>query len=238
MTVGYPDYERLQLQSGQLLGNINQKVGTTEVTIAAVYVGSLPFINVYWDGGGSNGFYQIIVGYYTDETFSTQISAQDVIRAGFEVGITQFPTLSAFAAVAVVSQSAGNDVNVKVSAYGTTQRSTNFELNALDGNLIYPQSVTATPGTYTRLNCPHTFTGRLQTVVHFDSDTNVNFIYEYWELSVLAWVEVYVGRVVSAGEYTIREFAAPDAPKRFSIQNYGGTGNTTDIISVCALPSG
>lgn len=147
---GYPDYERLSLQSGILLYGNNIAITTTIVAFQG-YVGNLSYIDFFWNAVGGSDSYSIALLYFNDSSFSIGVAQTVSYRNGNSEGYRQFAILAPWVQIQVTPKAGGSATGIQIAFYGCMGESGNAKLGGFtksiwdsDGTIAAGGSVTTT----------------------------------------------------------------------------------------------
>lgn len=104
MTVGYQDYTRLSRSGGvQLYGSTASLVSGTFPFSG--YVGNSSYVTIAFNGGVGNDFVQLNMVYCSDSSFSQVVGFRRAVRTAGQFSITQYPNLSEWMQIQVITKS-------------------------------------------------------------------------------------------------------------------------------------
>jgi hypothetical protein len=124
---GYPDYARVPLAAGYLIGSGNATYSGNTL-IVQKYVGIWQYVNFFWAGGGGNRHYTITFQYYSDATYSTQIALKSCVRDDLSLGYTQVPVLSPYLVCFIEADTGSPTTAATWAMYGTSGYATAADL--------------------------------------------------------------------------------------------------------------
>jgi hypothetical protein len=217
MSVGYPDYARLNRSGGYLLYGVGATSPPENAILFEGYVGSFPYLNVVLNVNATSDFIRVVIAYYTDETFSTQIGFRYVIRGGGSFSVTQYANLSEWCAIFYDSIS-GNPVPfIQFAIYGaqsvagqTSLVSTDVPIYQSDGLVALSSSV--------QVNPLHVQPG--SAILGIFTTAAVWFVtvayYDYGSATYKRMYDIDSTITAKGGTYPV---SLPDAPLQLTISN-------------------
>lgn len=132
MPVGYPDYERLSRSGGYLLYGVANTTPLYDTILFSGYVGNWPYLTVALSINSTADFVQVIIAYYSDSTFATQVAFRYITRAGANFSVTQYANLTEWCQIWYISKS-GNPINfLGFSVYATSDPAETDQLVSTD----------------------------------------------------------------------------------------------------------
>lgn len=176
-TPGYPDYQRLSLQSGILLYGANAAITSTVVAFQG-YVGNLQYINSFWNAVGGSDSYSIQLLFATDSTFTTFVSQIVAYRNGNSEGFRQFGIFTPWLKLQLVPKAGTSATVVQASFYGCMGEISAAKLGGFTKS-IYDQEGSIGAGT--------TVTTTLTVVSPGTSVLSVFTNAAVWDLQLLAY---------------------------------------------------
>jgi hypothetical protein len=232
-TEGYPDYQRMSLSSGYLLGSGSGDIPNTIVVFQG-YVGSWGYINEYFQNLQSTDYYQVQVLYFSDATFSTLVAQQLGTRGGANVGARQWPVLTPWVKIQVAVAAPHVADNNIWTFYGSNQLASSAQLGDLDVPILHGSN--AIPTNTTILMIPdHIIPGPAILSV---SEAALGSYYtelDYFEYGSLSWlVFLNINDFCYAGGATLK-IALPDAPIRARVHNGASVTNTIGVYIMAEM---
>lgn len=142
MTEGYPDYARLAQQGGSLLYANTGSIPENTVLFQG-YVGPWPYINMFTDPHIGAENVTIVIQWFTDFTFTTQVGFRYAVRSQFSIAGTQYANLSPWLRIYYTTAS-GNPIAWDLfGVYGATGVADANELLSSDAPVLSGNPVIA-----------------------------------------------------------------------------------------------
>lgn len=233
MTVpGYPDYQRVSLASGVLLGSFTGAV-PSDTQVFKGYVGNWQALNTNWNSTNktSLAYYDVEYVYWTDNTFTTIIGEQIEVRSSEIQAFSQHVPQSPWLTVDIIYESGSALGNLVWSMYGSQILTSCAKIGGNNTPLIslhelvapgvtsFPQGLTI-PGTCS-LICT---TNGVPVVVDIQAyNPGVSGYQNFAELGLLT----------ASLDYTLIS-SVPDAPLNVQISNFN-TGSVTVNVYLSVL---
>lgn len=143
MSVGYPDYARLDRAGGYLLYEAVNATPPYDFALFKGYVGAFPYITLTLSCNFGTDTASVNIQYYSDATFATAVGRRIVNRVGTQFSVTQYANLSEWAIVYYTTVS-GNPVNfVWFTVYGSSGPATQAQLVSMDVPIFQFNAVVA-----------------------------------------------------------------------------------------------
>lgn len=118
MSIGYPDYTRLQTTGGYELASVAGPITDAQVIFQG-FVGSWPYLNIYTPAALSADEYQLIIGFFADSTQHTPVGTVLATRYTSAYALAQYAVLGPWVNIQVVTASGSAlDIGV-IGVYGT-----------------------------------------------------------------------------------------------------------------------
>jgi hypothetical protein len=159
VSIGYEDYARLSQQGAQLLYSGFNVTPAYDTSFFAGYVGSWPYITLRLSLSATADTVEVVLAYYSDSTFSTQVGVQLAVRNSGQLSVTQYSAITPWLAIFYITKS-GNPIEFfQISVYATSAPANQFNLVSMDvpiyqsnasvaaggGSLVIPQHVQPGP---------------------------------------------------------------------------------------------
>lgn len=220
MSVGFPDYARLEQQGGYLLYGASGVV-PLNTTLFQGYVGSWPYINLVTDPTSPADKIQVIMEYFTDATFTTLVAFRYAIRDQLSICQTQYANLSPW--LKVFYRTAGNNtINwAELAFYATTGEATSNALSSADEPLLSVNTTVVGGGNFTQ-EMQHIQPGDC-TLMIYTKATTWNAQMQYYSYSNAAQMQLWHGDSTQFPEGSSWSVPMIDAPHTFSFTNSGAT---------------
>lgn len=217
MTVGYPDYQRLDRAGGYLLYGVNNVTPPFNTRLFAGYVGLWPYITVALSVGNGADTAQIVLSYYTDETFATQVGFRIVNRQSGQFSVTQYANLSEWLIVSYVSKS-GNPVPfAEFAVYASVGTANQFQLVSMDVPVFQVNASVGIGATTTAIP-QHVQPG--PSVLSISTPSAAWFVeiayYDYGSGTFILLTHIDQTIAAKGGVFAV---AVPDTPIQVSIRN-------------------
>jgi hypothetical protein len=151
MSIGYPDYARLERAGGFLLYGSSNSTPPYNTNLFEGYIGLWPFLTLALSLGVGTDTVQVVIGYYTDETFSTLVGFRLINRQSAQFSVTQYANLSEWVSVRYVTKSGNPAPFASFGVYASTDPATQFHLVSMDVPLFQFDSTIAAGGTVTQV---------------------------------------------------------------------------------------
>jgi hypothetical protein len=223
-TPGYLDYARVNLAAGFLLAGNTVKI-TTSVNVFRGYVGAWSYVNTFWNASSGSDNYQILMQYYSDSTFGSQIGEQVGVRNSNCIAWRQYGVLSPWLIISILPVLGTDTVTITYAFFGSNSSSTSAKLASLDTDLLsFSGSIGATSNV--ALGLTHVIPG--PAIVTFHSNVNTTWTWELqrWDIGSAAWVDdAYLDQNILAFG-GIFEIALPDAQMQVLIGNGNAAAKT------------
>lgn len=221
--VGYPDYERISTQSGNLLASGSQVFSTTKIVFQG-YVGNWPYLNLFFNGGGGTGFYNVAWVYYLDDTFSQIVAEASSARGDLTTSYVQKTPLSPWLVIFIEPAPYNGGAAAQYALYGTTGKGDSSKLGVAAGPLFEQQqsiganSLTFFPAVIVQ-PCLATMSLCAQVATS-------GFLIQRYDISSQAFVTCFfiIGTV---NDYSVvTPIMLPDAPIQVGLQNRTAAAGT------------
>jgi len=132
MSVGYPDYTRLDRAGGYLLyGEVNVTPPYDTVLFQG-YVGLWPYLNLAVNMASSTDYVRLEINWYSDDTYTNLVGFRRIVRGGAQFSVTQYANLSEWAQLFYVTQSGDPIEFAFLGLYAATDTADQIQLVSTD----------------------------------------------------------------------------------------------------------
>lgn len=184
MTIGFPDWSRLQMQGGQQLLSAQYTINGVLVTPTMDTLG-FGFINVSIDDLGNLAHKEINVRFYADQAATIQISEMAYIIQSGSFDIKQFAVLSRYVNITIQNLETPANEIVTAFVYGSNSVMPPQQQSVASGPFINSsQNIAA--GAFMTLFAPYTYMG--PATLELSQYAN-----NKWYCITRAWTKVAVG---------------------------------------------
>lgn len=235
MTVpGYPDYQRLSLAAGVLLGSfVGDVTGTS--TVFKGYVGNWQALNSHWDSQNktSLAYYYVEYTYYSDDTFTTIVGSQFETRSSQHEGFSQHVPISAFVWITIIYLSGAAAGNQTYFVYGAQAATPVGRLASVSKPLLAENNAVGANGVVT--TSIGTIVPGWAHILIQASVAGVIILLQYYDPSVTSYI-TFSGEAIS-GNFNYQHFNVilPDAPVQVQYNGVSVAVTTVFALTVAEI---
>jgi hypothetical protein len=233
MSVGYPDYARLDRQGGYLLYGVENITPAYDTSLVQAYVGAWPYLTLALSCNMGADTAQIVIAYFTDETFTVRVGFRIVVRQSTQFSVTQYANLSEWVSVYYVTQSGNPALFASFSVYASVGQASQTELVSTDVPIFQTDaSIAATTTVNTTPQHVQPGRGLLNIYTNATSWFVILYYYDFGSASFLRLLQVDQTIAAKGGVFDISML---DAPMQVQIDNRDA-GAETFRISIMSAP--
>lgn len=217
MSIGYPDYQRLSRSGGFLLYGQSNVTPPYDTALFQGYIGLWPYLNVALSIGASADTVEIVINYYSDDTFTHIVGFRNIIRQGGQFSATQYANLSEWCQVFYVTKSGNPILFASFAVYAASESANQIQLVSTDVPVFLFNAAIAASGS-SNIVPQHVQPGPAVLSVNMDPTTwqmQIQY-YDYGSGTFLLLTRMTNTSVPPGGVCTI---GLPDAPINVLLNN-------------------
>jgi hypothetical protein len=222
--VGFPDYQRLSVQAGQILATMKQALGTNPAT-GAIDTTGYQYLYLGINNIGGTGHFLVQVIWYTDKALTTQITTQSFIPQTNSQMAKQVPVLSRWCKVQFTQYTAGAADAPILDVFGSNAYAPNpLTEQAFAPFLYFGSSQPAGGGT--SIDATTTYEG--PAVLTGDQGVNNSWAVRlyYYDLLSDTYLPFFTLRGASVGEAGVASVNLPPTPVAMKVYNLDTVART------------
>lgn len=216
MSEGYPDYARLSQAGGTQLFAGSGSIPQNTILFKG-YVGPWPYVNLFSDPALGSENVTIVLVWFSDATFTTQVAFRYAVRNQFSIAGTQYANLSPWLQFYYVDIS-GNPISwTLLGLYGATGYATPNQLLSSDAPIQASNAVIAA-GTSLTFNPQHVSHGAATLTVE---TTLATWFINLFYLTAQTYTLTFQHRISNVQNAGGGSYATPllDAPYQITVHN-------------------
>lgn len=217
MTVGFPDWSRLQLQGGQQLLDVQIAVSGEYVSPVIDCLG-FSFLQVSTNDGGNLAYKEVTVIFYTANNVLSGINSTSWIVTPGSLDFQQIPCMGRWATISIQNLDTPSGETVTIYAYGSNvQLPHSFNAQNSQPLATFNGNIASNTSQYVFSSSTQFGPATMSGLINSGSQWYIAL--QFWSKVDIDWRYLVVLYGATFGEAASQRISLPPAPTRLEIRN-------------------